>query len=287
MESETVFSWWKWHFHLELVLGVVLLEGLYLLGVGPLRRRYGWAPLVERRQVVLFSLGMVALYATITGPLHELSDHFLFSAHMVQHLILIFVVVPLLLWGMPPWLLRPLLSRKGVLPTARFLTHPVIAFILFNGVVSAWHLPALYDLALRMHWVHIFQHLMFLAVSVIMWWPLMSNLAELPRARYVVQIIYLFFQSLPTGFVGAAITFSHRPLYPWYEGVPRLWGLSVVVDQQIAGLLMKIPGALIFLAILVVVFFAWFNDEERGGRGRPEEEQPAEPLGESQLASRG
>ena len=271
-EPLATFSWWQWHFHPDIVFGVVLLEGLYLLGVGPLRKRFALASSVEPRQVALFSLGVLVLYVALTGPLHELADNFLFSAHMVQHLLIVLVTPPLLLVGIPGWLLRPLIRPSLVLTAGRFLTNPLIAFLIFTAVLAAWHLPLLYDLTMSNHAAHVTEHVMFIASAVIMWWPLMSLLPELPRASYPIQMVYLFFMTLPMGFIGAAITFSHRVLYPWYDNVPRLWGLSAVADQQIGGLIMKIPGALTFMVLLVLVFFAWYN---RDGPSDPDELEPS------------
>ena len=262
------FSWTHWHWHPDIIVGVLLLEGLYLLGVGRMRRRYGWAERVPSRQVLYFTLGVLVIYVALSSPLHELSDNFLFSAHMVQHLLLWLLMPPLLLWGTPSWLLRPLVRHPLLQRSARFITSPLPAFILFSGLFLVWHLPALYDLALRNHSVHILEHLFFMAAALVMWWPVLGRLPELPRPSYPIQMLYLFFLSLPPGFLGAAITFSGDILYPWYGEVPRLWGLSPLTDQQIGGLIMKIPGALVFLAAMGVVFFTWFNREESGPQDR-------------------
>ena len=283
LQPAASFSWWHWHFHPDVVLGILLLEGIYLLGIGPLRKRYSLAPSVETQHVVLFSLGVLVLYGTLTGPIHELSDRFLFSAHMVQHLIMILLVPRLLLAGTPGWLLRPLVRPPFMLAAGRFLTHPVIAFIIFTAVLSMWHLPSLYDLTLHNHPVHVIEHLMFLSSAVIMWWPLMSPLPELPRASYPIQMVYLFLLSLPPGFLGAAMTFSHRVLYPWYDSVPRIWGLTTLADQQIGGLIMKIPGALTFMVILVLVFFAWYKRDGDSDPEHPKENQMKE-LGPSPIS---
>ena len=265
------FSWFQWHFHLDIVVGVFLLEGIYLLGVGPLRKRYHLADAVPSSNVLLFSIGVLVLYVALTSPIHHLADEFLFSAHMVQHLLLMLVVPPLLLTGTPAWLLRPLVRSKIVLAVGRFLTHPLVAFAVSTGVLALWHVPALYDLALRNEPAHILEHLFFISTAVIMWWPVLSPLPELPRASYPVQMVYLFFLTIPMGFIGAAITFSQRVLYTWYDTVPRLWGLSAIADQQIGGLIMKVPGALTFMGILALVFFKWYNhDQNMTGDNRKE-----------------
>ena len=258
----TEFSWTSWHWHPDIITGLLLLGGSYLMVVGPLRRHFGWARSVPYGSLALFLAGLVAMYIAISSPLHELSDGFLFSAHMVQHLLLIMLVPPLLIFGTPEWifalLLRPVLIER----CARFVTSPVPAFILFSGVLSLWHLPALYDATLRHHSLHVLEHLLFISTAVIMWWPVLGRVAQLPRPPYPIQMIYLFFLSLPPGFLGAVITFSKEVKYRWYTEVPRLWGLSALADQQIGGLIMKLLGAAVFLAVLGMVFFTWYNREE-------------------------
>lgn len=263
------FSWTTWHWHPDIIAGLLLLAGVYILGVGPFRRRFGWAERVPRGSAALFYAGLVALYVAISSPLHELSDDFLFSAHMVQHLLLMMAVPPLLIVGTPGWLLRPLLRHDIVARTARFVTSPIAAFILFSSVFSLWHFPPLYDATLRHHYLHVLEHLLFISTAVIMWWPVLGRLPELPRPSYPVQMIYLFFLSLPPGFVGAAITFSGEVKYTWYAEVPRLWGLSALVDQQIGGLIMKLLGAAVFLVAMGVVFFIWYNREGADTRAQP------------------
>ena len=110
------------------------MTGAYLLGVGPLRRHFGWAQRVGAGQVTLFLIGVLVIVIALLSPLHDLGDSYLFSAHMVQHLLLTLVAPPLLLMGTPPWLIRPLLTGPRVLRAARFLTLPVVAFVLFNMV---------------------------------------------------------------------------------------------------------------------------------------------------------
>ena len=120
---------------------------------------------------------------------------------MVQHLLLALVVAPLLIMGTPGGMLRPALALRGVGPVARWLTAPAHCFAIFNVVLAAWHLPPLYNYALAHHPVHIVQHLMFMAASVLMWWPVLSPLPELPRLSYPGQMLYLFLLSIPMAIV--------------------------------------------------------------------------------------
>ncbi|MFQ5874032.1 MAG: cytochrome c oxidase assembly protein [Dehalococcoidia bacterium] len=266
-EGHTVeFSWTDWGGDPSVVVGVFLLEGLYLLAVFPMRQRYGWAGEVDPKRVVSFTLGVWAIFLALYSPLDVLSDEFLFSAHMVQHLILTLVAPPLLLMGTPGWLLRPLVRSPQVFRTAKVLTHPIAALLLFNGVFAAWHIPSIYEAGLNHLSVHIIQHLLFMATGVLMWWPILSPLPELPRLPYAGQVLYLFSLSIPPAIVGGLITFSDDVLYATYASAPRIWGLSAAADQQIGGVMMKLPGFLIFIVAATIIFFTWVAKEEARDR---------------------
>jgi putative membrane protein len=176
---------------------------------------------------------------------------------MVQHLVLTMAAIPLLLLGTPGWMLRPALRAPLVGPLARWLTHPIRCFAVWNVVVVAWHLPVLYNQAMAVHELHIVQHLMFMVAATLMWWPVLSPLPELPRASYPVQMLYLFLLTIPMSIVAVYIVYSQRVLYPAYASAPRLWGLTPLTDQMIGGLTMWIPGGLYFFAIISVIFFRW------------------------------
>ena len=259
LASATSFSWADWHGHPTILLGLLLLEGLYLLAIWPQRREY-------RGHIATFSSGVAVLFVALHSPLHELSDHYLFSAHMVQHLLLQLVAIPLLILGTPGWILRPLLCQILIAKLWRLAVHPVAAFLVFNGILLLWHLPTMYDVALRHHGIHILQHIMFIGSAVLMWWPVLSTLPEHPRLAYPWQILYLFLLSLLPAIVGAFITFSGSVVYPVYADATRLWGISPISDQQMAGLIMKIAGSLVFWLVLIIVFFKWFNQEEAEAR---------------------
>ena len=269
-EQAADFSWTAWHGHPSVVAGLVLLTVGYLLAAGPLRHRSGWAPPVPGRQISLFLAGVLVLFLALLSPLHELGDNYLFSAHMVQHLLLTLVAPPLLITGTPSWMLRPLVRTPRMLRVARVTTLPLVAFVLFNLVFVLWHVPALYDLALRERGVHVLEHLMFIVAAVIMWWPILGTLPELPRPSYLVQMLYLFVHPTVPAVLGAAITFSDGVLYEWYAAAPRIWDVSAHTDQQIGGVVMWVPGGFAYLLTLVVVFLIWAAQEERGV------EQPSE-----------
>jgi len=233
--------------HISTVIGIV---GLILL--------YEWRRRVEgTERRAAFYVALLVMFFSLNGWLHDLSDSYLFSAHMVQHLMLALVVAPLIIMGTPGELLRPALKYPWVLSLAKWLTKPTHCFAIFNVVVAAWHLPPAYNYALAHHPVHIVQHLMFLVASVLMWWPILSPLPELPRLSYPGQMLYLFLMSIPMAIVSVYICYADTVLYPMYAIAPRIWGISPMNDQMMGGLIMWIPGGLFFYTIISIVFFRW------------------------------
>jgi len=249
-------AWDRWHIHPSVAIGLALFGGLYPF--------LGGARATTRRQIAFWAAVLV-LFCSLNGPLHDLSDTYLFSAHMVQHLVLTLVFPPLLLYGTPDWVVRPLVRRRWVMALARWATRPVQAAVIFSAPLVLWHFPGPYQLAMRHHDLHIVQHLVFIATAVIMWWPVLSPLPELPRASYPGQMLYLFLLGIPMSVVGAMITLASAPLYTFYAGAPeRVWGLSLLADQQIGGLMMWVPGGLVFWIAMTVVWFRWSSREETG-----------------------
>ncbi len=263
-----VSTWLQWHWHTDLYVGLLLLAGAYLLGVGPLRARLappgstgpsGW-------QMASFLSGVLIMLFVLAGPIHELSDNYLFSAHMAQHMILTLVVPPLLLLGTPGWLIQPLAGHGAVLKLGRLLTFPPAAFLLFGGVFAIWHFPVFYEGALRGHAFHILEHLVFLSTAVIVWWPILSPLHALPPMPYPAQLLYLVLLSISQTPLFAVITFSDNVFYSFYESAPRVSGLSPLADQQLGGIIMKVSWLTVFLPAICIVFLRWFYREETEGR---------------------
>jgi putative membrane protein len=251
------FDWTNWPADPVVVMGLGLLGAAYCTATIR-RQRIDPTARLEPAKCVSFAGALVVLFGCLTGPLHELSDYYLFSAHMVQHLLLSFAMPPLLLYGTPGFMVRPLLRDPRIVRAGRFLTRPSSAFAIFNLVIVAWHLPPAYNLAMDHHPVHIVQHLMIMAAAVILWWPVLSPVAEVPRAPYPLQLLYLFVVGLPMVVVSIFITMADRVLYPYYASSPRVWNsLSAHADQHLGGLIMWIPGGMVFLVAISVVFFRW------------------------------
>src|SRR5256885_16375905 len=208
-------SWNRWDLHPSVVAGLAVLGGLYVY-LGGLR-----AP---KRRIASFSGALLVLFLALNGPLHNLSDNYLFSAHMAQHLVLTLLFPPLLLYGTPTDVIRPLLRPRWVMAVARVVTRPLAAGVIFSAPIAIWHVPMLYEAALRNHNLHILQHLVFLATATLMWWPVLSPLPELPRIPHLLQMLYLFLLGIPMSITGALITLSDSSLYPFYAGAPRVGG---------------------------------------------------------------
>ena len=255
---------YAWNWEPGVLIGLALQAGAYLACVGPLRGRFVGSVPVPRWQVQTFLLGVLMLFFALVSPLDTLGDRYLLTAHMIQHLLITLVAPPLLLIGTPRWLLRPLLRLPFALPIGRAITKPLVTFLAFNITFALWHVPRYYEAALHNQAVHILEHITFFVTATLTWWPIFSPLDELPRLPEPLQCLYLFGESLPPTILGALITFPDYVLYPTYDAAPRVWGLSPLADQQIGGLIMWIPGALVFFTVLSVVFLRWLGRDEHG-----------------------
>jgi len=180
---------------------------------------------------------------------------------MLQHVLLTMVMAPLLIAGTPPWLVQRALRRPWVMRVMRGLTRPVVTLLAFNIVNAAWHLPYFYQAPLLNHWLHPIQHLVLVATALMMWWPLLSEVPELPRLSYGAQVVYIFLILLVQLPVFAGITFADSVFYEFYAAAPDPWGVSPLEDQQAAGIIMKIGGMAILIYFMGRAFFRWFREE--------------------------
>ncbi len=260
-------EWLDWPFQPEVILPLLLLEGAYLYAVSELRPRISDAGRVRRRQVALFSSGVLVLYLATGSIVDHLADNFLLSAHVVELVMITLVAAPLLISGTPGWLVAYALRSARVARVARLVTHPLVGLAAYNGVLLITHLPFFYDWALRNEGPHFLMHAMWFSAGVLLWWPILSQTPQLPRLPYPLQMGYLFLQSLLPGVLASFINFADSVVYSFYEAAPRIWGLSPIEDQQIAGGLMKLFGSLILWSFLVAVFFRWYAREEAREQG--------------------
>lgn len=251
-----------WSLHPSTLVGTAVLGALYVWGITRARRRWSLGPPVRPLQVMAFVAAVLVLLVSVNGPLHDLSDDYLFSAHMVQHLLLTLVFPPLLIYAIPGWLLRPLVRPAWVRRTGRILAHPITAGALFTVVLCGWHLVPVYELMMTDHAVHIVAHLLFIVASFIMWWPVMSPIDEVPPLPLALRMLYLFLVSVPMQIPAAMISMADTPLYRWYVEAPRTFGLTPLEDQRIGGLLMWVPGNLWMFGAIAVIFFRWAREQQ-------------------------
>lgn len=248
------------------VLGLTIA---YLAWMGPLNRRregYENRP-VNRTQVRWFLAGQVLLLIALGPPLDDWSHFYFSSAHMLQHLLLMFAVVPCWIKGTPPWVFDPIVKHKVGRMLLTYAPRAVPAFLLASLIIVLWHIPAFYNATLENELIHGVQHQFFLLAGFLFFWPLMSTVRYSPQLSPPMKCVYLFLQTLPSGVVGATIVYAAPGLYPHYaEATVRPWGISLAEDQIIGGLLMWVGMNAVFLLLLSVIFLRWANDEERKDR---------------------
>jgi putative membrane protein len=254
-----------WHAHADVWL---LLGGLWLGYVLAVRRHAPATPAERgerRRCTVFFSAGMALLWLASDYPMHDLAEGYLYSMHMVQHMAFTLLAAPLLIAGIPAWMWRTVLSPRPVFVVFRFLTRPVVALILFNGLLVFTHWPAVVEASVGSELTHFMLHVLIVGSAIVMWWPVMSPLVELPALTPPGQMLYLFAQSITPTVPASFLTFGQTLLYPVYGTFPRIWGMSALTDQLLAGLIMKIVGGLILWGFIATIFFRWHAREERDG----------------------
>ncbi|HEU5015099.1 MAG TPA: cytochrome c oxidase assembly protein [Roseiflexaceae bacterium] len=250
-----------WHWHPSVLLGCVgLLAGYAVL----LRFRFG-------RAALWYASGVFVLFVALLSPLHTLGDTYLFSAHMLQHMLLILIVPPLLLLGLPAALVRTWLEIPPVRRIERVLRRPVVAWLFGMGTLWLWHVPALYNAALSNENLHIVEHLCFITTATIFWWPIVAPIDE-ARPMPLITVGYLFLAMIASGVLGIMLTFAAPGLYPAYLHPPDqlgilpllrdTWGLTPAVDQQLGGLFMWVPSGLVYIAAAMVILARWYGTPE-------------------------
>jgi cytochrome c oxidase assembly factor CtaG len=252
-------STWSWD--PSVIVGcAVLLVGYVLL----VRSR--WTP-----KSWYFVAGVLVLFVTLECPLDRLGDDYLFSAHMAQHLFLLFVVPPLLILGTPRWLAEWVVDQPPMGRIEKFLSRPLVAWTVGMATEWAWHLPLFYNAALANENIHAFQHISFLVTATIFWWPALKPIME-DRLAPLPTIVYYFLAGAANSILGVILTYSPADIYPTYVhpvdslGALSLirdqWGISAELDHQFGGLLMWVGGMTAFLYAIVGALARWYSTPE-------------------------
>ncbi len=266
-------AWWaSWNGDPLLLISLAIVGGGYGFGLARIWRRTGGGHAISRMQAGCFAAGVVALLLALVSPIDALSAE-LSSVHMIQHMLLMMVAAPLLVLGHPSlaflWALPPA-SRQVFGHVSRRMGkwrgcwypfwQPAMAWILFALTLWLWHLPALYQAALRNQGIHDLQHLFFFGTAALYWRVLLDPVGRI-RLNRGLGVLYLFTTSLHATILGVFMALSPRIWYSDYAGRTPAWGLTPLEDQHLAGLIMWMPACTLYAMAAIGIFALWLREE--------------------------
>ncbi len=250
---------WRFQAHPEVWLLVVFVLGAYVYAVrviGPVVVKSG--PVITKRQRNAFAAGILLLWIASDWPVHDLSEEYLYSMHMFQHMVLSYFMPPLVLLAIPKWMFDAVFGLGKARTVINWLAKPVIAGVAFNVVVMITHIPALVNQSVTNGLLHYSLHFLLVTTALLVWLPICG-----PDTQRQLQsggkMIYLFLMSVVPTVPAAWLTFAEGAVYKHYDIAVRVWGLSVTTDQQVAGAIMKTGGAVFLWSIVVFLFFKRFS----------------------------
>jgi cytochrome c oxidase assembly factor CtaG len=251
---------YSWSLNIPVLLAVTLAGGAYALRLRDLRHtpaaRTGDTRTRDALRALAFAGGLLMIVLALVSPIDDLGEHRLFTAHMVQHLLLADLAPILLLVGLSRAFLRPAVRRlRPVEERLGPLAHPAVALALYVGLMWLWHIPVMYELALDHAWAHALEHASFFTAGMAFWWYLIEPVPPRRRVTGPWALGYLASAKVLMGVLGVVLAFSPDTMYSTYEDAPRTWGLSALEDQNVGGLVMMVEQSLV-LVVAFVVFFA-------------------------------
>lgn len=217
-------------------------------------------PATPRKRAAWYS-GVALIVIAAGWPIHDIAEEVLFTFHMIEHLILGYVVPPLLLVGIPTWMGDYVLGRESVARVLRPIASPVAGFFAFNTAIVAVHWPEAITWQNTNEWAHFLIHLAFFTTAIMLWLPLFSPTEAIPTMRPPMKMLFLFLCTIIPTVPASFLTFSDTQLYPTYGDLPLTWGLTAVQDQTTAGIIMKLAGAFYLLGLIAVIWFRWIGEE--------------------------
>ena len=251
-------QWNHWHTEPALLVGILLVAWAYFVLTGPLRSALDPAAAFPRGEARWFIAGVISFYVAVGSPIDAMGEGFLFSAHMVQHNILMYITAVFTILAIPAWFIDGLLARSAVFARVfRFLVHPLVAGFTFTFTFCVWHFPALYEGALHNKVLHMVEHLTMYGSSVMAFWPILGKSGTIPRMNWGLQILYIFLLMVVQIPLFGILTFSPEVLYPTYDLAPRITFLDPMSDQVPGGLPMKVANMLISLFPMGRAFYYW------------------------------
>jgi putative membrane protein len=251
---------WRFQANPEVYVLVVFLIAAYVYSIrviGPRAVPPG-ETVVTRQNVGCFAGAMAMLFAASTWPIHQIAEDYLYSVHMLQHMMLAFFMPPLVLLATPQWLMRLLVGTGRTWRVVKFMTKPVVAAVVFNVVVMVTHIPPVVNAAVQSAPLHYSLHLLLVLTAILMWMPVVGPFPEL-RLSDAAKPIYLFLQSVVPTVPAGWLTFAEGVVYKHYDQPVRVWSISPTDDQQLAGAIMKIGGSIFLWALVVFYFFKRFG----------------------------
>lgn len=222
-------------------------------------------PDAERKHTLWLIAGLATLWAALETPIDPVSDRYLDSVHMLQHVLLGFIAPPFLLLSLSPGMAKRLVRVPGL----RSITEPVPAQVMAGAIMVGWHLPALYNATLYSEELHILEHLMFIAGGLLLYWPIIEATSAQSSWHMspVAKLVYMFLATLPQDGVALVLIFSRVPFYEFYVSAPRLVeGFTPLIDQTIAGSVLMILGKATLAVAALTIFFRWFGAEQSADR---------------------
>ena len=258
MLADTAEPWrFQWHPEVWLLVAFLVASYVYVVRVlGPKAVTPG-QPVVTNRQKMAFVAGIVVLWFGSDWPMHDIAEEYLYSVHMFQHMALTYFMPPLVVLATPEWLARTLVGEGRGYRFVRFMAHPVRAGFFFNVAVMVSHVPGVVNASVSNGPLHYAVHVFLVSSSILMWLPVCGPLREF-HISPMSKMIYLFMNSVVATVPAGWLTFAEGVVYKHYDTPWRVWGLSVTVDQQIAGAIMKIGGAIFLWTIIVAMFVQRF-----------------------------
>ncbi len=270
LEPDEVLHWWSWQ---PVVIALLALTAaIYFGGLARLWLAAKMGRGISRLQAVAFAAGWLALVIALVSPVDALGG-ILFSAHMVQHELLMLVAAPLIVVGRPLIAMLWVLPQRWRSPAAQWtqrpsivagwnaITAPLFATLLHGIALWIWHLPALYQATLHHEFIYALQHTSFIATAALFWTAMIHG--RFGRMGYGIGVAYVFITGIHSGVLGALLTLAPSLVYPIYGPITRAWGLDPLEDQQLAGLIMWIPAGIILVILGLALFAAWLAEAER------------------------
>ncbi|MDK1490785.1 cytochrome c oxidase assembly protein [Sinorhizobium sp. 7-81] len=270
-ETQPHASTFVWSFDRWVVTPIVVAGLLYAFGSFRLwRRRSGSGRGFTASSGLVWWAGWLVLVAALVSPLHFIGEH-LFALHMIEHELVMAVSAPLfvlarpvgvLFWGLPRTirrLIRRAMKEEVVQAAWDWLTRGAVATLLHGAAIWAWHAPVLFDATLEDVTLHRLQHLSFFMTALLFWWSMLW------RSDRGVAAWHLFLTMLHTSALGALIALAPRVVYPVQTQTAPEWGLTQLEDQQLAGMLMWMPGGIVYGGAALVLLALWISNSSRGG----------------------